>query len=92
MRIKRSKDPQLAVPPKCPCRKSNVHHQEMRDTASTSLAESLWLGPKLWHLGGSTAARLSSPQVHPKQMFRATAKAARKLAGNAGGSLASGLL
>lgn len=92
MRVKSNKDLQLGTPPKCPCQKSNVQHQQTPDRASTSLAESLWLGPKLWLLGGSKSARLSSPWVHPKQMFRAAAKTARELAENAGGSLASGLL
>lgn len=92
IRVKGSKDLQLVMPPKCPCQKSNVHHQETPDGASTSLAESLWLGPKHWLLGGSKTDRWSSPWVHPKQMFKAAALTARELAGNAGGSLTSGLL
>lgn len=56
------------MPPTWPWQKSSAHHQETLDRPSTSLAESLLLGPKPWPLGeaGPPGAKPLGP-LHPSR-------------------------
>lgn len=74
------------MPPTWPWQKSSAHHQETLDRPSTSLAESLLLGPKPWPLGeaGPPGAKPLGP-LHPSRCSGLQQTlAARERAGNAG--------